>query len=197
MRRAILAAAVLALAACAHDDGNKGIDHPWKPSQADWSAEFSKGVTVDGNVISMPVPQSSAHYITKRGSLANATAMRVRFTLDRPVAAKSDPNAPASATLYFQRCGDDMSAEGDKEAYRWYASFATVYLPGPGTYEMSAPLSGNWTAVKTSSRDTNPEGFAAAIADTCRIGFVLGGGTGLGHGVTGPATLTIDEFEVL
>ena len=45
---------------------------------------------------------------------------------------------------------------------------------------------------------TNPAEFAAALANASRIGFVLGGGDGLGHGVyaTGPLRLVVTGFEV-
>ena len=40
--------------------------------------------------------------------------------------------------------------------------------------------------------------FAEAIANASRIGFVLGGGDGLGHGVyaTGPLRIVVTGFEV-
>ena len=45
---------------------------------------------------------------------------------------------------------------------------------------------------------TNPAEFAAALDGASRIGFVLGGGDGLGHGVyaTGPLRLVVTDFSV-
>ncbi len=62
----------------------------------------------------------------------------------------------------------------------------------------SAPLDGNWTAVQKSTARNNPAAFRAAIDAADRAGFVLGGGTGYGHGVfaTGRARLTVLEFRV-
>jgi hypothetical protein len=63
---------------------------------------------------------------------------------------------------------------------------------------MVAPLTGNWTAVQSSTARTNPAGFTAAIAEADQVGFVLGGGDGYGHGVhaTGRARLIVTEFRV-
>jgi hypothetical protein len=63
---------------------------------------------------------------------------------------------------------------------------------------MAVPLNGNWTAVQSSSARTNPAAFRAALAAADRIGFVLGGGDGFGHGVfaTGPARLVVTSFRV-
>jgi hypothetical protein len=86
-------------------------------------------------------------------------------------------------TLYFQRGGDDWSARGPFEAYRWYATFATQSPIRPGEHVLVAPLNGNWTAVQSSNARTNPAAFRAALAEADQVGFVLGGGDGFGHGV--------------
>jgi hypothetical protein len=68
----------------------------------------------------------------------------------------------------------------------------------PGEHVMVAPLDGNWTAVQSSTARSNPAAFRAALAGADRVGFVLGGGDGYGHGVfaTGPARLTVTDFRV-
>ena len=108
------------------------------------------------------------------------------------------PDAPSLLTLYFQRRGDNWSGVEHYETYRWYASFATQADLSAREYTIEARFSENWTAIQTSSRATHPEAFDAALANASRIGFVLGGGDGLGHGVsaTGPAKLIIKSFEV-
>jgi hypothetical protein len=90
---------------------------------------------------------------------------------------------PASATLtpYFQRAGDDWSARGEYEAYRWWASFATIKLV-PGQHRIEVSFADNWTAVLRSSRQTNPDAFAEALKKAARVGFTIGDSTGLGHG---------------
>lgn len=180
----------LLLAACDSEDGNNR--EPYRPASV-WSIRDGNSL-VNGNTITI---RDNANYITKSCDLTGKSTIRLRFTLDGVVYPKSDPLGPPLATLYFQRRGDNWSAKGDYEAYRWYASFATAYITKPGEYQIEAPLNGNWTAILTSSRENNPQGFADALADCERMGFVLGGGTGLGHGVVGPATLTIQEFQTL
>lgn len=85
------------------------------------------------------------------------------------------------------------------EAYRWYAAFANRSPVVAGEYVLEAPLDGAWSAILSSTHASNPSGFKAALDDTARVGLVLGGGDGLGHGVyaTGPAKLIILSFEVL
>ncbi|MBA3729320.1 MAG: hypothetical protein H0W92_00715 [Sphingomonas sp.] len=45
---------------------------------------------------------------------------------------------------------------------------------------------------------TNPMGFRSALANADEVGFVLGGGDGLGHGVfaTGRARLIVTSFRI-
>ncbi len=108
------------------------------------------------------------------------------------------PSSPAILTLHFQRAGDDWSALGKFEAYRWWASFKSHVGLVPGEYETTVELAENWTAVLTSSAVSNPAGFSAAIQGSDRLGFTLGGGDGLGHGIyaTGPARIIVTDFRV-
>ena len=107
-------------------------------------------------------------------------------------------DAPSLLTLYFQRRGDNWTGVEQYETYRWYASFATQADLSAKEYTIEARFDDNWTAIQTSSRATQPEAFADALANAERIGFVLGGGDGLGHGVsaTGPAKLIVKSFKV-
>ena len=71
--------------------------------------------------------------------------------------------------------------------------------PRTGELVMTAKLNDlRWGAVMGGTAATNPSEFAAALANASRIGFVLGGGDGLGHGVyaTGPLRLVVTGFEV-
>jgi hypothetical protein len=153
--------------------------------------------------IDLPQAPGSVHYITFRhGSLAGKSllAMRYRIATDPGVriVPATAPNLPSILTLYFQRQGDDWSGRGRFEAYRWYATFASQSPITAGEHEIVAPLDGPWTAVETSTARNNPAAFRDAIAFPDRIGFVLGGGTGYGHGVyaTGRARLTVIGFRV-
>lgn len=63
---------------------------------------------------------------------------------------------------------------------------------------MIASFKANWTAIQTSSKQSNPLAFRDALVDADEVGFVLGGRTGYGHGVysTGRARIIVEKFEV-
>lgn len=153
--------------------------------------------------IDLPPAPGSVHYVTFRhGSLAGKRRIVMRYRVEAapgvrilPIRA---PDAPSIITLYFQRRGDNWTARGPFEAYRWYASFASQSPITPGEYVMVAPLDGNWTAILRSSAQNNRAAFADAVANADQVGFVLGGGDGLGHGVfaTGPARIVVTDFRV-
>jgi hypothetical protein len=161
---------------------------------------YSKGATLsqaaDGWVIDIP-QSDGVHYVTEPGPLTSKQRMVLRYRVEGKIVPVSDPSAPSMLSLYFQRCGDDWSGAGKYEAYRWFSPERDMPI-SPGEHEISASLNDNWAAVQSSSALSNPTAFAAAKNDTCRIGFVLGGGTGRGHGVyaIGPARLTIESFTV-
>jgi hypothetical protein len=147
--------------------------------------------------------RSGVHYITKAtGPLTGKKQIKMRYRVDIDPGVTLEPvtavGSPTLLSLYFQRKGDDWSAEGAFETYRWYASFATVMPIEAGEHELVASLDSNWTAIQTSSRASKPQEFADALANAGRIGFVLGGGDGLGHGIfaTGPAKFTVLSFDV-
>lgn len=160
--------------------------------------------TADGLQFALVHPDDEAHYVTMpTPPLTGKQKLALSYRLDLDPGAKLDsvtvPGAPTMLTLYFQRAGDDWSGLGALEAYRWYAAFAMQTPITPGEHTIEAPLDGAWTAVQTSSRANNPQAFADAIANTARVGFVLGGGTGLGHGIRavgGAARFTITNFSV-
>ncbi|HEX5183307.1 MAG TPA: hypothetical protein VFW19_09175 [Allosphingosinicella sp.] len=153
--------------------------------------------------IDLPQAPGSLHYVTFRhGPLAGRTRIVMRYRIDAEpgvrIVPATAPDLPSVITLYFQRGGDDWSGEGRFEAYRWYATFASQRPIVPGVHEMAAPLNGDWTAVERSSARNNPAAFRAALAAADRVGFVLGGGSGYGHGIyaTGRARLTMLDFRV-
>jgi len=172
----------------------------------------SKGVALhptwhpDGWAFAMPQPSVLAGhvgYVTMpSGSLAGKSRIVMRFRLeaepDVQYLPKCCPQLRASVTAYFQRAGDDWSARGEYETYRWFATFATAYPLESREYEIVAPLDGNWTATMTSSAQSNPRAFAEAKANAARVGFTFGGGDGYGHGVyaTGPAKFVLTDFRI-
>ena len=153
--------------------------------------------------IDLPQAPGSAHYMTfAHGSLAGKRRIVLRYRVEADpgvrIVPTTAPRSPAIITLYFQRRGDDWSARGRFETYRWYATFASHSPIVPGEHEMVAPLDGNWTAVMTSSARTEPAAFREALVHADQVGFVLGGGDGYGHGVhaTGRARLIVTDFRV-
>lgn len=157
----------------------------------------------NGFRIDLPRAPGSVHYVTfPHGSLAGKSRIVMRYRVEAApgvrIVPRTSPGSPSMITLYFQRAGDNWRARGPFEAYRWYATFATQSPITPGEHVMVAPLSGNWTAIQSSSARTNPRGFRDAVANADQVGFVLGGGDGYGHGVfaTGPARLIVTEFRV-
>jgi hypothetical protein len=153
--------------------------------------------------IDLPQRPSGVHYVTfPHGSLAGKSRIVMRYRIEAApgvrIVPATAPELPSILTLYFQRGGDNWSGRGRFEAYRWYATFASHMPLKPGDYVITAPLTGNWTAVQTSSARSNPAAFRDAVADADQVGFVLGGGDGYGHGVyaTGPARLIVTDFRV-
>jgi hypothetical protein len=157
-----------------------------------------------GQAWHIPLPRApgSLNAVTFRhGSLAGKRQIVIRYRIEAApgvrIERRTAPAGTGLITLYFQRRGDNWSARGRFEAYRWYATFASRELTS-GEHQIVAPLNGNWTAVMVSSARTNPIGFADALANADQVGFVLGGGEGYGKGVyaTGPARLVVTEFRV-
>ncbi len=153
--------------------------------------------------IDLPQAPGSVHYVTfPHGSLAGKRRIVMRYrVVTAPgvrILPRTVPTLPSMITLYFQRGGDNWSARGPFETFRWYATFATKSPITPGEHVMVAPLNANWTAILRSSARTEPAAFRDAIVNADQVGFVLGGGDGYGHGVhaTGPARLIVTDFRV-
>lgn len=151
--------------------------------------------------LELPTPAQQPHYVTMpTAPLAGKSKITMTYRVELAEGAKivpvKYPNSPSIITLYFQRLGDDWRS--GSEAYRWYASFSSQKPITAGEHTIVAPFDANWTAVLSSSRDNNPSAFQAALNDTGRVGFVLGGGDGLGHGVyaTGPARIVVTSFKI-
>lgn len=172
----------------------------------DWSSGVPPNPLPHPEGFAIEIPQQGAgslHYVTApTGSLTGKTKVTLHCRVEAEPGVKlvprKFPGAPSLLTLYFQRRDDNWSARGEFEAYRWYAAFATKQNLRAGEYVLEARFDQNWTAVMGSSRENNPNGFREALEHARRIGFVLGGGDGLGHGVyaTGPARLVVTSFKV-
>jgi len=209
-------ALVLVLSATKKKDKNEAVPDNIMDPQA-WEVgpifdgeNVSKGVdlhpaTCEGGwCINVPVAGAgSLHYVTvPTASLLGKTKVTLVCELVMAEGIKlcpvKSPDSPSLLTLYFQRQGDNWTGVGEYETYRWYASFATQVNLSAKEYTIEVRFDENWTAVMSSSKATQPEAFNAALANAGRIGFVLGGGDGLGHGVyaTGPAKLIVKSYKV-
>jgi len=153
--------------------------------------------------VELPQAPRSIHYVTFRhGPLVGKRRIVMRYRVEADpgvrIVPRTAPASPSMITLYVQRRGDDWSGRGAYEAYRWFANFATQSPVTTGDHVLIAPLTGNWSAVQSSTMRTNPAAFRAALADADEVGFVLGGGDGLGHGVsaTGRARLIVTSFRI-
>lgn len=206
MTKLLLIAIVYLLTACGGGGGG-GSPPPAQPSSG-WVTQFSgewplTSLGPDSFQLDIPqVGQGSVHYVTRPvGGLSGYSRIQMRYRVEmaegtRIVPLKA-PDAPSILTLYFQRAGDQMNAE--YEAYRWFASFTSQFPITAGEHLIEAGFDQNWTAVLSSTRENNPSAYNAALAEASRVGFVLGGGTGLGHGVyaTGPARIVVLEYKLL
>ena len=117
---------------------------------------------------SFDIPQApgSVHYVTTPyGSLTRKSALVLRYRIEAGPGVVLHPTRffgfPSMLSLYFQRQGDDWSARGPFEAFRWYSPLLHSPVQA-GDHELIVPLDANWTAVMTSSAESNPMGFAAA-----------------------------------
>jgi hypothetical protein len=147
--------------------------------------------------------QDGVHYVTTplSGSLMGRTALRARFSINGPgrlVPTQGDP--PARLRLFLQRSGDNFTASGPYEFYRWW-SVTSVELVA-GEHELTAPLAPDkWLSV-LGKRGDHPAAagqFAAAIVDLQAIGQTFGG-IFAGHGVyviEGSSRFSLMSYEIL
>lgn len=189
---------------------NHAVAGKWSVGPIIDGRQYSRGMALrpkphngGGWYVDIPPPPGSVNYLTFRpGSLSGKRRIVMRYRVELTPGARlmprKSPTAPSMLTLYVQRRGDDWSAEGPFETYRWFASFAMHSPITAGDHVMTVPLDGNWTAVQSSTARTSPAAFRAALADAGEVGFVLGGGDGLGHGInaSGPARLIVTSFRI-
>lgn len=155
-----------------------------------------------------PYPSAAAghvNYVTApTGPLIGKSKIVMRYRIDAApgvrIVARHNPQRTATLTPYFQRRDDNWSGRGPFEHYRWYTRDAYRIPLVPGEHQVAVPLdAGNWKSVMSDTGVTAPIQFRDALHNAGRVGFVLGGAGGAGHGVysTGPARFTLISFEVL
>ncbi|MBJ7500774.1 MAG: hypothetical protein JHC57_13570 [Sphingopyxis sp.] len=173
---------------------SQGMPLQPRPARNGWYFDFPVGSREAGHV----------HYVTFRSRpIPAASTITLRYRVDARPGTRFVPqeseDAPATVSLYFQRRGDNWSAKGRYEHYRWYAPAATVQEIAPGEHEMRVRLDDpDWISVMGRTAGANPGAIGAALADIDRIGLVFGSASARGHGVfaTAPARFTLLGFEV-
>jgi hypothetical protein len=167
-------------------------------SPADWYLRFAKGVSnnpstgatpvhwqfdfpaAGGEVAYVNVPFSSTEKIE------DATlSMTFRVVSSSP--AYGFPSATLSGApalhLFMERYGDDFTAVGDMQYYRWWCG-SGAYVLGSNDNQIvtvSCPLSSKaWSSVYGR---TDEGEFQATLSNLQWVGFTLGGAGGWGHGV--------------
>lgn len=145
--------------------------------------------------------QGHVHYLTvPTRPLAGARRISLTYRIDAAPGTRfvpqESPHRPALLSLYFQRAGDGWTTR--QPDWRWYAPANRTMPLRPGTHTVRIGLDENWVAMTGPGAQANPRGFAAALAETARVGFVFGSEGGRGHGVyaTGPARFTILDFRM-
>ena len=203
---ACLAAALPAVTAAAQSAGaweigptvrgrNMSVGMPAAPTpqRSGWSFDFPNPHPRAGHV----------HYVTApTGPLDGKSRIVVRFRIDAApgvrLAPRESPQSPATLTLYFQRRGDNWSARGRYESYRWYVPGRAVIPLAPGTHTVTVRLDEEWGNVNSTTSFQDPAAFRAALEDTARLGIAFGSTTLRSHGVyaTGPARFTLLALDI-
>lgn len=167
--------------------------HP-APTRAGWSFDFPYASRADGHV----------HYVTyDPRSLAGKSQIVVRYRVVAEPGTRfvpqEQPEMPATVSLFFQRRGDNWSARGRYEHFRWYAPRQSVQPLAPGVHTLAVSLDDpQWTSVSGRPASANPQAFRAALSDTWRVGLVFGSSAARGHGVfaTAPARFELLDFRI-
>lgn len=139
---------------------------------------------------------------TAIGPLARARQITMSYRIDAAAGTRfiADESAtePASVSLYFQQQGDDWSGTGRFASYRWYSPSAAVIPLAAGEHTVTVRLDEAWTNVHGWPNTQVPEEFAAALANTARIGLAFGSPSLRSHGVyaTGPARFTLLSLDI-
>ncbi|WP_447759554.1 hypothetical protein [Sphingopyxis panaciterrae] len=174
---------------------SQGMPPAPRPERGGWSFDFPVGSAAAGHV----------HYVTFRpGSLRGKSRIIVRYRVDAGSRTRfvpqEDQDIPGTVSLYFQRRGDNWTAKGAYQYYRWYAPAATVREIAPGEHEISVRFDDpGWISVSGNRVGSNRNALDNAMRDADRIGLVFGSTRARGHGVfaTEPARFTLLGFRIL
>jgi hypothetical protein len=201
-----IALLLLLLTACNNDHGR-----PTPVPSSEWTISYSEGTPPaltpqpgGGYSVLIPPAPGSIHYVTKAtGPLPASGTVRLTFLLTGTGIAMPKPGTdtpPATVRLYFQRTGDDLSARGQYEFFRWWSK--PINIAGDGSYNIAAALApSDWTSVY-GRPGTDPAAgtlFQDALNNAGQVGFTLGGQSFAGHGVmatNADLTLFLQDYTV-
>lgn len=141
------------------------------------------------------------HYVTLPiGSIEGARQITVRYRIDAGPGTRfiaQQTQGPGKFGLAFQRAGDNWSARGKYETYRWYSPAIRELTPGVHSFTVRFD-DPRWVGVMHSTASTNPQAFADARAQAASVSLTFGDESGRGHGVfaTGAAKFTLLDFRI-
>lgn len=109
----------------------------------------------------------------------------IEYELSGTVTPTESPSDPL-ISVAFQRRGDNWTAEGKYQHYRWYAVQTNVMVPGRAslTVNFDEPT---WTDVYGAGTMLFGDFFEEAKANPSTLFITFGGAGGRSHGVAGPA----------
>jgi hypothetical protein len=216
MRRPFIASIVAATLLGSISDSSAAVpdESGWEIGPIIRGKNYSQGMPLrpsrspGGWAFDFPTPNADAghvHYVTFRpGSLVGKSRLLIRYRVDARRGTRfvpqESPDKPATVSVYIQQRGDNWSAKGRYEYYRWFAPARTVRILAPGEQEVEVRLDDpNWVSVLGGTSSLVPGRMQAALADVDRIGLLFGSAGGRGHGVyaTAPARFTLLSFRIL
>lgn len=207
----------LSLLACDEDADAKRRPKPPPPPTGPVCSDWEIGPVISGYNYSLGLPlhptleangecsfaistTAEPHYITRAiNGLAGKTKMTLVYRAEGAVGTLIHGKgcavtSPSSIVPYFQRAGDNWSADG----YRWWAPYARIRLDKPSAGAVAVLFAGPWVAHYSLTAVANPTQFAAAKTNAGRIGFTFANCEGQGHGAraTAPVKFVIASFTV-
>ena len=139
---------------------------------------------------------------TAVGPLAGARQITFRYRVEADRGARfvssETPGQTPTVSLYFQREGDNWSARGRYASFRWYVPHQAVIPLTPGEHTVTVRFDDAWTNVYGVPNSQDPQGYAAALENTGRIGIAFGTSSARSHGVyaTGAARFTLLKLDI-
>ncbi len=156
------------------------------PKPTGWQLQYSPTTSQTADGFTFPSDNQGADIYVEPATLHLGATITATFTITGSGALHAtEGSAPASAHLYFQRSGDNFSAQGDYVSYRWWSS-NRADIPGPGSYTITESVEPTrWTNVYGQQ---DVAGFNAAVGSTAFVGITFGGEF-FAHGVSADGNL--------